>query len=124
LLRKLVVMAQRLGVRIVHTTPMSSKFSNGVTVFTIVTPRNTINHKDLYDCLYGKKGEANRFAVGFIPERKGDNPHPEVLRICLHIMNLPAQISAVVHKIATFIIKDHDMTMEELNAISVEEYEC
>ncbi|WP_298517272.1 aminotransferase class V-fold PLP-dependent enzyme [uncultured Kordia sp.] len=121
--KKLKFLAERLGLKIIYTTPISRKFSNGVTVFTIVAPNRTINHKDLYNYLYGKKGERNRFAVGFIPERKGDNPHPEALRICPHIMNLPTQISSVVTKIANFIFKSHDITVEELNALGVKAYE-
>ena len=121
--KKLKLMADRLGLKIVYTTPISEKFSNGVTVFSIISPRRTINHKDVYNYLYGKKGERNRFAVGFIPENKGDNPRPEALRICPHIMNLETQISAVVVKIANFIFNDHDITMEELDAVGVEQYE-
>ncbi|MFK7746822.1 MAG: aminotransferase class V-fold PLP-dependent enzyme [Kordia sp.] len=121
--KKLKFMAERLGVEIIYTTPISEKFSNGVTVFTIINPRQTINHQDLYNYLYGKKGERDRFAVGFIPENNGDNPRPEALRICPHIMNLPTQISSVVTKIARFILEDNDITVEELDAVGVEEYE-
>jgi hypothetical protein len=118
--RKLKLMAERLGVKIIHTTPISEKFSNGVTVFSIIAPRRTISHKDLYNYLYGKRGERNRFAVGFIPE---NSTRIEALRICPHIMNLPTNISSVVYKTAGFIQKDHDITIEELDALTVKEYE-
>ncbi|MBC8756374.1 aminotransferase class V-fold PLP-dependent enzyme [Kordia sp. YSTF-M3] len=117
--RKLNLMAQELGVKIEYTTPTSEKLSNGVTIFNIVVPRRTINHQDLYNYLYGKKGEQNRFAVGYIPERTTVSPCPESLRICPHIMNLPNQISAIVIKIATFIRQGHNITPEKLEALTV-----
>jgi selenocysteine lyase/cysteine desulfurase len=120
---KLDYMARILGIKIVYTTPTSAKFSNGVTVFTLIVNGRLLQHKDLYDYLYGKKGEQHRFAVGFIPERKGDNPHPEALRICPHIMNLPAQITSVVRKIANYISKDHTITVEDLNGVAEEAYQ-
>ncbi|AXG69122.1 isopenicillin N epimerase [Kordia sp. SMS9] len=118
--KKLKYIAGRLRIEIIHITPISEKFSNGVTVFSIIPPRRTLNHENLYNYLYGKRGDRHRFAVGFIPERKGDNPHPEALRICPHIMNLPEQISAVVLKIADFIDENHTITMEELNRLTLE----
>ncbi|WP_430410745.1 aminotransferase class V-fold PLP-dependent enzyme [Kordia sp.] len=122
--RKLNFMASSLGVEIVHVTPTSEKFSNGVTVFRFISPRTTINHKELYDYLYGEKGKGYRFAVGFIPEKKTEHKtRPEALRICPHIMNLPTQISLVVIRIANFILKEHNITLEKLNAITEKEYE-
>ncbi len=119
--KKLNHIARRLGVKVVYTTPISEKFSNGVTVFSIIERSGKINHQDLYNYLYGKKGERDRFAVGFIPEVTTGNTRLEALRICPHIMNLPTQISSVVLKTATFIRKDHDITMEELEALNVKE---
>ena len=92
-----------------------------MTVFSITSPRRTINHQELYNYLYGKKGERNRFAVGFIPEKTTGNPRPESLRICPHIMNLPSQITSVVLKIATFINPRHNITREELEVITLQE---
>lgn len=121
---KLNLMARALGLKITYITPTSKNFSNGVTVFNIISSRGkVINHKDLYNYLYSEKDNGNRFAVGFIPEMKGDNPRPECLRICPHVMNLTAQISSVVLEISNFIRKDHTITMEELEALSVSEYQ-
>ncbi len=117
--RKLKIMAERFNAKIEYTTPTSEKFSNGVTIFRIILPEKTINYEDLYNYLYGKNGEKNRFAVGYIP-KKDDNPGG--LRICPHIMNLPYQISSVVLKIASFIRKDHTITKEELEATTVKAY--
>jgi cysteine desulfurase/selenocysteine lyase len=119
--KKLAFMAERLRVKVQHITPTSKKFSNGVTVFSITKPNGAIHHEDLYNYLYGEENKKNRFAVGFIPERTGDNPHPEALRICPHIMNLPNQITAVVLEISNFIQRNHTITAEELNAVTQEE---
>jgi cysteine desulfurase/selenocysteine lyase len=117
---KLNYISNRLRVRINYTTPVSKKFSNGVAVFNFISTRTVISHEDLYNYLYGKKGEKARFAVGYIPKNT-DYPRPESLRICPHIMNLPTNISSVVLKIATFIDPNHRITKKELDDLTIEE---
>lgn len=84
---------------IAYRTPVSTKFSQGVTIFQISHKGVPINHTKLYNELYSEAGifDRKRFAVAHTGEV--DNH----LRICPHIMNLDQNIMDVVEAIKTFM---------------------
>lgn len=99
LIKKLNELVAPTDYSIKYRTPISNKFSQGVTIFQLSHNKRFINHETLYNELYGELGIVGRkrFAVAHTGEK--DNH----LRICPHIMNLEQNIEDIVEAIKIFL---------------------
>ena len=99
LIEKLNKLVADTDYSITYRTPVSTKFSQGVTIFQISHNKRLIDHVALYNTLYSEVGVfgRKRFAVAHTGEE--DNH----LRICPHIMSLDQNIKDVIKAIKTFL---------------------
>lgn len=99
---------------IAYRTPVSTKFSQGVTIFQLSYKGEPINHVKLQEALYGEVGISGRKRFAVAHTGKDDNH----LRICPHIMNLESNIQDIVDAIQDFLERS---AKEEVAARGVEE---